>query len=286
MFIPFVSTPKPTELNKRKGGGGSFKGVHVGGFSKPATAYGSGGGPTTLLPITTGPAPNFGGRYAGGGDRKSVYGSRTYGSGYPGTSGRGVNGRGFPFFFWPIVWVGVVTPYLYSSEYGLPGSNYRPGGALMSTAFKSGSTGTIYRVIADNETTTVLCQEIDNRCHSLIVDSNVVPVSNTSDSSQAQPEQALQYYRASSVVLTLDNYNNSATFGPEGTPDTQLPTGIDTALLECLNSTIGEAVPLVESDHKPTQHSVWDWVLVAASGLLFFLTFMGLCISGILCELC
>lgn len=31
---------------------------------------------------------------------------RFYGSGYPGIAGRGVAGRGFPFFFWPVVFVG------------------------------------------------------------------------------------------------------------------------------------------------------------------------------------
>ena len=34
-----------------------------------------------------------------------------------------------------------------------------------------------------------------------------------------RPEQVVQYYRASSAVLALQNYNNTSTFEEEGTPD-------------------------------------------------------------------
>jgi hypothetical protein len=58
----------------------------------------------------------------------------------------------------------------------------------------------------------------------------------------------VQYYRASSVALSLDGYNNSAVFAPENsTADTPLPSSVDTNLLDCLNGTIGLAVPLVDS---------------------------------------
>lgn len=78
MFIPLISTAKSTTLNRRKGGGrGGFKGsIKVGGSVKPASAYGSGGGHISTLPTYTGNGPNFGGRKAGGGDRKDIYGSR------------------------------------------------------------------------------------------------------------------------------------------------------------------------------------------------------------------
>jgi len=62
-----------------------------------------------------------------------------------------------------------------------------------------------------------------------------------------KPEQTVQYYRASSVALTLDGYNNTGALEAEGTPDTPLPTNIDSGLLNCLNGTIGKAVPLVDS---------------------------------------
>lgn len=61
-----------------------------------------------------------------------------------------------------------------------------------------------------------------------------------------QPESTIQYYRASSVSLTLNGYNNSAAFEPEGAKDTPLPSSVDTTLLNCLNLTIGAATPLID----------------------------------------
>jgi hypothetical protein len=63
-----------------------------------------------------------------------------------------------------------------------------------------------------------------------------------------QPEQAVQYYRASSVVLTLDGYNDTGVFGNDtNAVHTPLLTNIDTNLLDCLNQTIGLSVPLIDA---------------------------------------
>lgn len=122
---------------------------------------------------------------------------------------------------------------------------------MANAAFQSNVTGSIYRVVTDNATSLALVPVITTNCSGSIGSSDVFPVSNSSDSSQAQPEQAIQYYRASSVVLTLDGYNNSAAvFGPEGTPDRELPTNIDRALLDCINKTIQASVPLVDGAQR------------------------------------
>ncbi|KAJ2915766.1 hypothetical protein MD484_g4649, partial [Candolleomyces efflorescens] len=60
------------------------------------------------------------------------------------------------------------------------------------------------------------------------------------------PEQAVQYYRASSAVLTLDTYNNTATYAVEGTADSPLPSNANYGLLSCLNGTIGSTLPLID----------------------------------------
>lgn len=70
-------------------------------------------------------------------------------------------------------------------------------------------------------------------------------VYDDSFSAWPQPEQTIQYYRASTVALTLDGYNNTGALGPDGTPDVLLPVNIDHELLSCLNQTIGSAVPLI-----------------------------------------
>jgi hypothetical protein len=58
----------------------------------------------------------------------------------------------------------------------------------------------------------------------------------------------VEYYRASSVVLTLDGYNDTAALSNDtNAVDTPLPTNIDTTLLDCLNQTIGLSVPLIDA---------------------------------------
>ena len=55
----------------------------------------------------------------------------------------------------------------------------------------------------------------------------------------------MQYYRASTVVLALAGYNDTAMLsGSDAQAHTPLPAGVDRALLDCLNYTIGESAPM------------------------------------------
>ncbi|KAJ7767803.1 hypothetical protein B0H16DRAFT_1210994, partial [Mycena metata] len=287
MFVPFFSTPRRdpsarAPLERRKGGGASSGGskgsssssggksgssssgksssssskggtssksspVTVTGTSKSSSTYGGGGGKVVAIPK----GQVFAGRMQGGATRSVVYGTATYGSGYPSNYGRGVSGRPFPFYFWPVVWgsgvgVGSSGAYMYGDEYGDPNNGSRPGGPMSMASFQSNSTGTTFRLIADNTTVADLIPILATNCssHLVVASSNATTPFNASD---AEPEQTVQYYRASSVALTLDGYNNTADFAPENsTANTPLPTGIDTDLLNCLNATIGQAVPLID----------------------------------------
>jgi hypothetical protein len=134
------------------------------------------------------------------------------------------------------------------SQYGAPNNAGRPGGITVVADFQSNVSTTVFRIVADNSSVTSLISDIRNNCSSHLSSSSSTTPSpfNKSDSGTPKPEQVVQYYRASSVALTLDGYNNTATYAPEGTPDTPLPTFIDTTLLDCLNQTIGLAVPLID----------------------------------------
>ncbi|KAI6027040.1 hypothetical protein EDC04DRAFT_2573261, partial [Pisolithus marmoratus] len=207
-----------------------------------------GGGESIVIPC----GQLFAGRSAGGGTRDQIFGSRSYGSGYPGITERGVSGRGFPFWFWPVVWSDTAAdsqPYLNGSEV-LP-FDARFGCSLMEATFISNnsSPNTTFHVLSDNSTVTSLIQSIDANCsHYLSLSSSSSPMAfNSSLASAPRPQQAIQYYRASSVVLTLDGYNNSATFSNDtNTTDSPLPSNIDMNLLICLNQTVALAVPLVD----------------------------------------
>jgi hypothetical protein len=211
-----------------------------------------------------------------------------YGSGYSGLNTRGVDGRPFPFYFWPLVWgttIGfngphtsylhstdvrpVLSPFLspflaypwsnfrfsfsWSMQYGQPDNTSRTGGPMMYANFVSNSTNaTTFHIVADNTTVASLITDITSNCSSFLNagSSSTTPIAfNDSDSSTPKPEQTVQYYRASTVALTLDGYNNSATFNDDNSSEdamSPLPGGIDMDLLNCLNATVGEAVPLID----------------------------------------
>ncbi|TFK38300.1 hypothetical protein BDQ12DRAFT_128021 [Crucibulum laeve] len=200
----------------------------------------------------------FAGRMAGGGTRSQIFGSRTYGSGYPNVAGRGVAGRGFPFYFWPLAWPLAIgagagiggAAYLHSTdEYGLPSNNSRPGGSLMTATFSSNSGNTTFRVVSDNSTVASLIEDINANCTSYISGNHSTSPSPFPDSSSVdapKPEQVVQYYRASSIALALEGYNNTATYADEGTLDSPLPNGVDSLLMDCMNQTIGLAAPLLD----------------------------------------
>ncbi|KAI9569797.1 hypothetical protein HD554DRAFT_2087454 [Boletus coccyginus] len=255
-----------SHLDRRKGGGGTSTTSKSGSGSSSAgktstvplststasgktsaTAYGSGGGSTIIIPA----GQLFAGRSAGGGTRSEVVGTRTYGSGYPGITGRGVSNRGFPFWFWPVVWNGPGAPagsYLRAPEYGDSYNTSRVGGSMAEATFTSNSTNTIFHVLSDNATVSSLISSIDANCSSsLSSSSSTSPQAfNASAPDAPQPEQAIEYYRASSIVLTLDGYNNSATLSSDtNATDSPLQSGIDTTLLDCLNQTIGLSALLI-----------------------------------------
>jgi hypothetical protein len=112
------------------------------------------------------------------------------------------------------------------------------------------SNSTTFYLVADNDTATTMVSILQQNCSTVLnsgVSNTPVPY-NVSDPNSPKPEEAVQYYRASSVALMLEGYNNTAQLSDDTSlPDNPLPTNIDTNLLTCLNETIGAAVPLVDA---------------------------------------
>ena len=120
---------------------------------------------------------------------------------------------------------------------------------MVYSIITSNSQNTTFRLLSDNNTVTELVPIIKNNCSSSLGSGSPLPPTLYNDTLDTwpQPEQAIQYYRASSVALSLDGYNNTAALTVDGGPDVPLPTNIDTTLLNCLNQTIGTAVPLISN---------------------------------------
>ena len=118
---------------------------------------------------------------------------------------------------------------------------------MQQTAFKDSGSNNTFHLLADNETVLSLIDSVVSNC--TIGNSTVlVPMPlNSSDPSSPRPEQAIQYYRASSIVLTMDGYNNTAALSNDSSiPNTPLPSWTNQTFLDCLNQTIGAAAPLVD----------------------------------------
>lgn len=119
--------------------------------------------------------------------------------------------------------------------------------AVFSSATIAPNTPSTFRFLSDNTTVALMDLEVKAACGSLL-DSNATtpPLIFWESDTTPAPEQVIQYYRASSAALSLDGYNNTATYAVEGTADTPLPDNVNQNLLTCLNSTIGSTLPLID----------------------------------------
>ncbi|PWN95715.1 hypothetical protein FA09DRAFT_362755 [Tilletiopsis washingtonensis] len=237
----------------RSGSGTSTGGTTAGrsstpGFTAGSVSGGSGlrgsssaNGVSTPYTVTSGA---FAGRTAGGGTRGGIYGSGGYGG------GRGTAGAGFPFIFWPLGFgaVGLGAGYYGASEYR--NRDDRPGGAetvfLISPPAGVDAEQNRFFLLGDNNSIETVRDALASACGTGT--NNATAPSNFS----AGPQEVAQYYRGSSFALGLDGYENGQP--AVGTNDTAaleaplaaLPSSVNQTYFSCLNSTIGQDVPLVE----------------------------------------
>ncbi|CUA66966.1 hypothetical protein RSOLAG22IIIB_02874 [Rhizoctonia solani] len=247
-----------------------------------SSTRGNGGGSTSTISSGV-----FAGRTVGGGTRNQVYGSSRYGSGYTyANGGSSVAGRGFPFGYWPVyVPVAGGAAYYGYREYG-PGSNTsRPGGEMQQALVRSTSWPTAnarrwlggrqsgnstnstmpavnnatasYYIVGDADTIAAVMDELVTACS--VVRTSGIAINETNPS--IYYEQAVQFYRASSFMLLLTSYNNTANIPINGTepsttiPDTPLPPGTDMNFLSCLNTTIGASIPIMDAENTASSNS-------------------------------
>ncbi|EIN12275.1 hypothetical protein PUNSTDRAFT_141036 [Punctularia strigosozonata HHB-11173 SS5] len=230
--------------------------------SSAASSTSKGGGKKFRL----GKKTAFPGRQAGGGTRKDIFGTSVYGSGYPyGHSGSFVSGRPFPYIFWPVP---IAVGYVGADEYAHHNGTIRPGGNLTTAPIRSNMSTTLesFRIVGDNTSVTSVLADLMEKCgvvnstDSLSIFNASLPLQNI-----PQPEQIVQWYRASTFGLSLDGYNNTAAL-PSNAPtfdggtwtiqvQTPLPA-INTTFLACLNATIAATLPLVAAKTVPWYHKI------------------------------
>ncbi|OCB86769.1 hypothetical protein A7U60_g6231 [Sanghuangporus baumii] len=248
---------RASDVAKKHGASGAFlnsrssRPFHIPGIKSQFMAYADGGGKPTVLKSDSA----FIGRQAGGGSRSSIYGTSHFGSGYPyGGYGLFVSSRPFPFGFVPVP---VSHGYYGGDEYLNMNDTLRPGGHLVTAIIHPSynSSSATFRLTGDNSSVTTVFDALVANCSVANSSSAITPFS-PSVTTWPLPEQVVQYYRASSFALSLDNYNNMATLlanAPVSNdsslpqiPDTPLPLGLNTTPLQCINTTIGASVPLAD----------------------------------------
>lgn len=117
-----------------------------------------------------------------------------------------------------------------------------------------------YRIIGDNTSVTAVFDALVANC-TVANSSTAITAFDPSPLTYPLPEQVIQYYRASSLALSLDGYNNTAALilnmpasnssAPITMPDTPLPANVNMTFLACINLTTGASVPLVDAPgHK------------------------------------
>ena len=149
----------------------------------------------------------------------------------------------------------------------------------MTVPFSSSTQNSTFHLISDNSTAISLVKSIADACSSNLNSNSTGSQSitaydpNSNNTSNPKPEEAVQYYRASSIVLTLDGYNDTTALSQNAstnTVDTPLPSWVDLNLLSCLNSTIGESAPLVDAQEAIASAAhdipipVTLWLLIGA----------------------
>ncbi|KIJ29000.1 hypothetical protein M422DRAFT_269693 [Sphaerobolus stellatus SS14] len=96
-----------------------------------------------------------------------------------------------------------------------------------------------YYILADHTTLDFLVPMVISSCSPSSKNIISTPFINFS-LSPTSPLQIIQYYRASSIALGLERYNNSRVWSNDSRfPDSPLPNIKDERFLDCVNTTIG-----------------------------------------------
>lgn len=149
---------------------------------------------------------------------------------------------------------------------------------MKTATYPSATTNATFRLVADEMSVASLIESIRGNCSSSM-GPNASTSAETYDPNAPvpKPEQVVQYFRASSLALTMDGYNNTGAAQDSNQPPTSLPSYVDQPLLDCLNYTIGMAVPLMEEDQKLSGGSIAMIVFSSLFGLILVVSFIRCC---------
>lgn len=137
-----------------------------------------------------------------------------------------------------------------------------------------------YYLVGDYDSIIAISDSIRADCNATVAGA----IDYNPDQSAIPPEEFLQYYRSSSFALTLSSYwdpANSVQNQPASNdtalttvPDAPIPPGTDLDFLNCLNTTIGTYLPVMDAASTTrVQVTVFGqlalfWVILSMIGLV------------------
>ncbi|KAG8694151.1 hypothetical protein FRC09_010029 [Ceratobasidium sp. 395] len=155
--------------------------------------------------------------------------------------------------------------YYGNEEYGPANNESRPGGVMQYAVIRSSewppenttapadNKTASYYIVGDADSVSAVMGSLVTDC--LVTNTTGQAIDDNDPA--VHDEQAVQYYRASSFMLALSSYNNTANLAsnappnnnkPPPTLDTPLPPGTDRVFFTCLNGTIGNALPIIDAE--------------------------------------
>lgn len=172
----------------------------------------------------------------------------------------------------------IPSPKYYRS---LPQNITRPGGELMevmltpmvnttnpATKNTTGKPSLPFFFISDDYSGSQISIQLRTGCPYLII-SDPIPFNSTGNIQQGS---VVQSYRGYTAAMALQGYNNAQELpgNPNLVPNPPFPSNASWDNWECMNETIGAAIPLMEGYHVP-----WWTGLVAAFSILVTCVFAG-----------
>ena len=144
-----------------------------------------------------------------------------------------------------------LLPQFYESlpEKYTPQDTHRPGGALLEMALTP-SNATVppskFIFVAENQTVFQINNTVSENCTTHWTTSTPIAFNSTGN---LLPESVIQYYRGESAVVLLQGYDNTKVQpnSPNLVPNPPMSSNVSAEAWECLNVTIGESIPLMQT---------------------------------------
>jgi len=140
----------------------------------------------------------------------------------------------------------ILTTFFTQDYYGLPQNTSRPGGEVVGVTITPNANKSVqFHLISDRHSATEVKNAIQGNCSSVTVGE---PTAFNSTNG-VRPDTVVQFYRGDSAAILLQGYDNTREMPgrPDLVPNPPFPSSVNMSTWTCLNYTIGESIPLMNS---------------------------------------